>query len=88
MFFDFKRNRDWAEHLTFVMQVGLTIAGCVVFCFFVGRYLDRWLGTKGIFLIIFTLFGVIGGANVAYRQILKVLEEEKENKKSSNNGRD
>lgn len=88
MFFDFKKNRDWAEHLTVVMQVGLTIAGCIGFCFWVGYHLDRWLGTKGIFLIIFTLFGVIGGANVAYRQIMKVLEEEEEKKESSDNGRD
>jgi len=87
MFFDFKKNREWAEHLAVVTQVGLTIAGSVVFCFFVGRYLDRWLGTKGIFIIIFILLGIIGGANVAYRQILKVLEEEKEKKDPHGNGR-
>ncbi|WP_372682237.1 AtpZ/AtpI family protein, partial [Desulfosarcina sp.] len=26
------------------MQLGLTMAGCIVFCFFVGHYLDKWLG--------------------------------------------
>jgi len=54
------------------MQVGLTMAGCVFFCFLVGRYLDKWLETKGVFVAIFTILGVLGGANTIYRQILKV----------------
>ncbi len=59
-----------------VMQFGLTIAGCIVLCFFIGLYLDRWLGTGGIFIAIFTLLGVAGGINVAYRQIKEVLKDE------------
>jgi len=69
---NFKKHREWAENLTIVMQVGLTMAGCVFFCFLIGRYLDRWLATKGIFVIIFTILGVLGGANTVYRQIMKV----------------
>ena len=65
-----------------VMQFGLTIAGCIVFCFFIGRFLDGWLGTKGIFITIFTILGVIGGANVAYRQIKEVLADEEKSKES------
>lgn len=82
---NFKKNFEWAQHLTIVMQFGLTIVGCIGFCFFIGYLLDRWLGTKGIFITIFIILGVIGGANVAYRQILEVLEEEKKNKDSSDN---
>ena len=74
MFFDFKYNRDWADNLAIVMQFGLTIAGSIVFCFFIGRTIDKWLGTKGIFLTIFTILGVVGGGVTAYRQIDKVLE--------------
>ena len=74
---DSKRNNKWIEHLSVVMQVGLTMAGCIVFCFFIGRYLDRLLHTKGIFITIFTILGVIGGANVAYRQIMEVTQEGK-----------
>ncbi len=80
MFSDFKKHRVWAEYLPVVMQFGLTIAGCIVFCFFIGRALDRWLGTKGIFMAIFIILGVIGGANVAYRQILDVLQEDPKKK--------
>ncbi|MBT8342624.1 MAG: AtpZ/AtpI family protein [Desulfatitalea sp.] len=69
------KKGPWAGDIYVVMQFGLTIAGCIVFCLFVGRYLDSWLGTKGLFTIIFILLGIAGGANVAYRQIQKVLLE-------------
>ena len=69
--------------LHIVMQFGLTIAGCIVFCFFIGLYLDRWLGTKGIFITIFTLLGIAGGINVAYRQIKDVLEDEEKRRETS-----
>ena len=73
--FYYKKNRAWAENLTIVMQIGLTMAGCIVFCFFVGLYLDKWLGTKGIFVPIFTILGVIGGGVTVYRQIMEVFED-------------
>lgn len=74
MVFNYKKNRAWAENLTIVMQLGLTMAGCVVFCFFVGYYLDKWLDTTGVFITIFTILGVLGGANVAYRQIMEITQ--------------
>jgi len=74
MVFNYKKNRAWAENLTIVMQLGLTMAGCIVFCFFVGYYLDKWLSTTGVFITIFTVLGVLGGANVAYRQILEITQ--------------
>jgi len=84
MFFDFKKNRAWAENLAIVMQIGLTMAGCIVFCFFIGLYLDKWIGTRGIFVAIFTVLGVIGGAITVYRQIVKVFQQKDEKSKSGN----
>lgn len=86
MVFDYKKNRAWAENLSVVMQIGLTMAGCIVFCFFIGLYLDKWLGTKGIFVTIFTILGVVGGAVTVYRQILQTLENQPQNKNDSSNG--
>lgn len=85
--FDYKRDRPWVENLYIVTQLGLTMAGCIAFCFFVGLYLDRWLGTKGIFITIFIILGVIGGANVVYRQILEIIEQQENDKTNSDNGR-
>ncbi len=85
--FDYKRDRPWVENLYIVTQLGLTMAGCIAFCFFVGLYLDRWLGTKGIFITIFIILGVIGGANVVYRQILEIIDQQENDKTNSDNGR-
>jgi F0F1-type ATP synthase assembly protein I len=75
MFFDYKKNSVWAENLSVVMQIGLTMAGCICFCFFVGLYLDRWLGTRGILTAVFILLGIAGGANVVYRQIIEIMKD-------------
>jgi len=75
--FNYKKNRVWAESTHIIMQIGLTMAGCIIFCFFIGKLIDSWLGTRGIFIVIFTLLGVIGGANVVYRQVIKITEGDK-----------
>ena len=86
MLFNYKKNRPWAENLTIVMQIGLTMAGCIVFCFFVGLYLDRWVGTRGIFVAIFTILGVIGGGVTVYRQIMEVIEDSSNERKKRDDG--
>ncbi|MBW2487103.1 MAG: AtpZ/AtpI family protein [Deltaproteobacteria bacterium] len=87
MVFNYKKNRAWAENLTIVMQIGLTMAGCIVFCFFIGLYLDKWLGTRGIFVTIFIILGIVGGAVTVYRQISETLKTPpEENEEDSTNG--
>ncbi len=80
-------NKDsqyaWSEGLTMVMQIGLTMAGCIAFCFFIGFYLDRWLGTKGVFITIFLIFGIIGGANTAFRQIMGMMPDCKDRQRKN-----
>lgn len=80
--FNFKQTGKITEDLSIVMQLGLTMAGCIVFCFFIGVYLDRFLGTRGIFITIFIILGVIGGGVTAYRQILEITGNN--NKKQQN----
>ena len=83
MIFDFKRNKAWAAHLQIVMQLGLTMVGCIALCFFIGRYLDLWLGTKGVMVAIFTVLGVIGGGITSYRQILDTLDSDSDRDNAS-----
>ena len=71
-----KDYKDLMEQMTLVTQLGLTMAGCIVFCFAVGFWLDRWLGLKGVFLAIFTILGVIGGGYVVYRQINQLTNDD------------
>ena len=63
------------------MQVGLTMAGSILFCFAIGYYLDKWLNTKVIFITVFILLGIAGGGYTAYRQIMEITEQD-ENKES------
>ncbi len=82
MLFSYKNNKDWVENFSVVMQLGLTMAGCILLCFFVGRFLDRLFHFKGIFVTVFILLGIAGGANVVYRQILEITEDKKARKKT------
>ena len=60
------------------MQLGLTVVGSILFCFAIGYYLDKWLHTKGVFITIFILLGIAGGGYTAYRQIMEMIEDDKE----------
>lgn len=73
--FDFKRDAKWVDHVAIVTQVGLTVAGSILFCLGIGYYLDKWLGTKPLFIIVFILLGIAGGGYTAYRQIMEVADE-------------
>lgn len=79
MLFDYRKNRAWTENLVLVSQLGLTMVGSILFCFLIGLYLDRWLGTRGLFIVIFILLGVFGGGVTVYRRILDVTESETKN---------
>ena len=79
--FGFGTHRVWAENVSIVLQIGLTMAGCIGFCFFVGLMLDRWLGLKGVFLTVFTILGVVGGGNVVYRQIMEMITEKSDRRR-------
>ncbi len=69
--FNFKEHAKWIDATAMVMQVGLTMAGSILFCLAIGYYLDKWLNTKGLFITIFILLGIIGGGYTVYRQIMK-----------------
>jgi len=40
----------------------------------IGYFLDKWLGVRGLFSIIFILLGIAGGGYTAYRQIRQVVD--------------
>ena len=88
MVLDYKQQRPWAENLAIVLQVGLTMAGCIVACFFAGRYLDRWFGSRGILTVLLTLFGIIGGGVVSYRQIMETFADPSGTDSGSDHGSD
>jgi len=82
-FFDFKKHGHWYDDLAVVSQLGLTMAGSILLCFTVGYFLDKWLGTKGLFIVIFIILGIVGGGVTVYRQIMDVLKPEKKDDSNS-----
>ena len=89
--FDFKTDREWIDNIALVSQVGLTMAGSILFCLAIGYFLDKWLGTKGLFKIGFILLGIAGGGYTVYRQIEDVINPKKDKEVSKNkqsDGRD
>ncbi len=62
--------------MALLMQVGLTMAGSILFCLAIGYYLDKWLNFKFVFKIIFIFLGIIGGAVTVYRQIMDATEQD------------
>ena len=73
-----KESRKIFEQLTLVSQLGLTMAGSIGLGFAIGYFLDKWLGTRGIFLILFILLGIVGGGYTVYRQIRELEDTEKD----------
>ncbi len=87
--FDFKRDKSWIDNIALVSQVGLTMAGSILFCLAIGYFLDKWLGIRGLFSIIFIILGIAGGGYTVYRQIEKAVDlgNRKDSKTSNKNGR-
>jgi F0F1-type ATP synthase assembly protein I len=52
------------------LATGLRFAGGIVVFFFGGFFLDRWLGTTPLFLIVGTLVGAGLGFLSVYRELL------------------
>ena len=80
-----KETHKIFEQLVLVSQLGLTMVGCIGLGFAIGYYLDKWLETRGIFLTLFILLGIVGGGFTVYRQI-KELETQNSNGSAQDDG--
>jgi len=80
--FDIKKEKEWMNQVTMVTQLGLTMAGSILFGLLVGYYLDKWLlNTKGPFIVVFILLGIVGGGYTVYREIMKATDQDQKNEK-------
>jgi ATP synthase protein I len=57
--------------------VGIAFVLAVVFGFLIGYFLDRWLGTSPLFLILFFFIGVAAGIVNVVRTAAAVGDDEK-----------
>jgi F0F1-type ATP synthase assembly protein I len=54
------------ENLGMISTMGISVAVAIIIGVYVGRLLDRWLGTDPWFFFIFLLFGIIAGFRNIY----------------------
>ena len=67
-----KNKGNGYEALVLCTQLGLTLATPIVLGALVGHWIDDKLGTNMIFLILFLILGIAGGAVSAYRQVMTI----------------
>ena len=58
--------------------INLAVLLALLGAFLIGLWLDRKVGTKGIFTVALTIFGVIGGGRTVYRLVMDATEKQKE----------
>lgn len=59
-----KNNKDYKDalkNLALISQIGFSVITPILLGVFIGQFLDKKLGTKGIFAIIFIILGAGGG---------------------------
>ena len=66
-----KDDREIQRALALFTQLGLSMAACVFAGVIAGRYLDRWLGTSPVLLILFSLIGAAASFKVLYDTAIK-----------------
>lgn len=52
--------------LSLISQMGLLMVIPIFGCLFLGRYLDEWLGTDPLFLLVFIVLGVLSSFRNLY----------------------
>ncbi|MBL7197307.1 MAG: AtpZ/AtpI family protein [Candidatus Omnitrophica bacterium] len=53
------------------MQLGLVIVVCILVGLGIGIFLDNFFKTKGVFLVIFLIMGIIAGFKNVYTEVMK-----------------
>lgn len=81
-----KFNRSVYQSLTMISQFGINMLVPVIFCSFLGIFLDRKLGTSYLVIILFFVGAVAGGRN-CYRFAKKIFDKPSSNEAYMHQGR-
>lgn len=68
-------HKDTLQNLALISQIGFSVITPILLGVFIGRFLDKKLSTKGIFSIIFIIFGAITGFIYLIRLSTRKLEK-------------
>ncbi|MCT4592766.1 MAG: AtpZ/AtpI family protein [Anaeromicrobium sp.] len=70
-------KREIFKNLTLVSQLGIIMVVTIGGCLYIGKYLDGFMGTRYIFMLIFIILGVISAFLNIYKLIMKNFDEKK-----------
>lgn len=59
-----------SQYLFLLGKIGSMVMGSILFFFFVGLFLDRWLGWGGLGMIVGTFIGLMGGFYLTYKSVM------------------
>lgn len=54
-------NRSALKNLALISQIGISMITPIILGVYIGGWIDRWAGTKGVFMLVFIILGVGGG---------------------------
>ena len=63
--------------MTLMSQVGITMVANIMVGLFIGKYLDQWLHTSPLFLLLFLFIGFFSGIKSVYLLIIKIDKRDK-----------
>lgn len=63
--------------MTLMSQVGITMVANIMIGLFIGKYLDQWLHTSPLFLLLFIFIGFFSGIKSVYLLIIKIDKRDK-----------
>lgn len=63
--------------MTLMSQVGITMIANIMVGLFIGKYLDQWLHTSPLFLLLFIFIGFFSGIKSVYLLIIKIDKRDK-----------
>lgn len=62
--------KNITEHMGLVTHLGLTMVAAIGIGFAIGYYLDRWMGTGGLWKAVFIPVGALSGMWAVYKTIV------------------
>ncbi len=74
--FAFKGNKEALDLLGNAATIGIHLVCSTFVGMAMGWYLDKWLGTKPWFLLIFLLFGIAAGFKNVYDEVQRILKKD------------
>lgn len=74
--FAFKGNKEALDLLGNAATIGIHLVCSTFVGMAMGWFLDKWLGTKPWFLLIFLLFGIAAGFKNVYDEVQRILKKD------------